>query len=89
MSLREILGTLQPQRTVSNPTGDIQNIVNTGVNATDPNALMQQYAANPKMDFVKAVQYVKEHGGDPKTVCYELLKQKGIDPTVVAKMIGK
>ena len=89
MSLREILGTLQPQRTVSNPTGDIQNIVNTGVNATDPNTLMQQYAANPKMDFVKAVQYVKEHGGDPKTACFDLFKERGFSSNIIPPIFGK
>lgn len=88
MSLPAILQQIQGNRQ-SNPMGDIQNIVNTGVSANNPNDAMTQFASNPKMDFKKATEYVKEHGGDPKTACMELLKERGINPDFISNLMKR
>lgn len=46
--------------------------------------MMQQ--RNPEL--MKAVNYVKEHGNDPKTALEELAKENGIDPSEIIKMIS-
>ena len=76
----------QPQ---NNFFSGVQNIINMAKAANgDQNALMTQLAAsNPKMK--EAVEYVKANGGDSKAACFKLLKEKGINPDDVAKMIGK
>ena len=93
MSLLGVIQKMQGNNTVlaSDPMGDIQGIVNTGMNANSTNDAMTQFAANPKMDFVKAAQYVKEHGGDPKAACAELFKEKGmnIDPNFIGSLMRK
>lgn len=66
-----------------------ESVIKPGMTATDADALMKQYASNPKMDFVKAAQYVKEHGGDPKTACFDLFKERGFDPGIIPPIFGK
>ena len=64
----------------------IKNVINSARAVNDPNVLMTQMAQNPNM--AQAIQYVKEHGGDPKTACMELLRSKGIDPGDISKMVS-
>ena len=54
----------------------------------DPNVLAMQLAqTNPHMK--EAIEYVKEHGGDPKTVCLDLVKQAGMNPGDISKMVSE
>ena len=88
MSLQGILQQIQASKQ-SNPMGDIQNIVNTGMTANSTNDAMTQFASNPKMDFQKAAEYVKAHGGDPKTACMELMKERGINPDFISNLMKR
>ena len=42
--------------------------------------------SNPQL--MQAVNYVKEHGNDPKAAFEALAKEKGIDPNEIIKMIS-
>lgn len=65
----------------------LRKFVDSAKAVKDPNVLMAQLAqTNPHMK--EAVDYVKDHGGDPKTVCLDPLKQNGIDPGDVSKMVS-
>ena len=92
MSLQGILQQIQGSNQASNPMGDIQNIVNTGMSAANANDAMAQFAANPKMDFAKAAQYVKDNGGDPKAACMKMLSEhsiNGIDPNFISNLMKR
>lgn len=47
-------------------------------NAGDPQALMRHMMQN-NPGIAKAMDYVKQHGGDPKAACEALAKEKGFD----------
>lgn len=89
MSLPGILQQLnQNSPKQPNMLDGIKNLIDMAKATGDKDILVQQLAQNnPNMQ--KAVDYVKANGGDPKTACYELLRQRGIDPTAVEKMMGK
>lgn len=94
MSLPQILQQINRSKgipdtgIINNPFMDgVRNIVNMAKTAGNKDMLMQQLAAqNPNMK--QAVDYVKANGGDPKSACIGLLKQNGIDPNEISKMIG-
>lgn len=48
-------------------------------NADDPQALFQQMMQQRSPQLAQALDYVKQHGGDAKTACEALAKEKGID----------
>ena len=47
--------------------------------ARDPTTLIQELAAN-NPDMQKAIEYVRQNGGDPEKAFYKLAKEQGIDP---------
>ena len=65
----------------------LRKFIDSAKAVKDPNVLMAQLAqTNPHMK--EAVDYVKDRGGDPKTVCLDLLKRNGIDPGDISKMVS-
>lgn len=84
MNSQEILRLLTNKQNTSVLDG-IKSVISSAKAVNDPNALMEKMAANPNMS--KAIDYVKQHGGDPKAACFELLKSNGIDPNTVANLI--
>ena len=57
----------------------LRQMVQTIRNAKNPTALAEQMMRqNPNMR--RAMDYVRQHGGDPKSACYELARERGIDP---------
>ena len=46
--------------------------------------LQQMTAQNPQLK--QAVDYVNANGGDAKTACYKLAKEKGINPDEILQM---
>ena len=48
-------------------------------NAGDPQALLSQMMQQNNSGMAKAMDYVKQHGGDPKAACEALANEKGID----------
>lgn len=58
---------------------NLRQMVQTIRNAKNPTALAEQMMRqNPNMR--RAMDYVRQHGGDPKSACYELARERGIDP---------
>lgn len=55
--------------------------------AKDPQAYIQQMIQQNTPQLQQAMQYIKEHGNDPKTAFEALAKEKGIDPEEINKMI--
>ena len=71
-AILQMLGKQNPQ------FGQIKNMVAMIRNAGNPQALMQQMMQNnPAMS--QAVDYIRQHGNDPKTACEALAKEKGIN----------
>lgn len=94
MSLPQILQQINRSKGISDNgvinnsfMDGVRNIVNMAKAAGDKDVLMQQLAAkNPNIK--QAVDYVKANGGDPKTACMGLLKQNGINPDDISKIIS-
>lgn len=91
MSLPEILQRLgqsnnNPAVTTNPMLTGIRNLINNAKAVNNKDILMQQMANNPNMK--RAIDYVKENGGDPKTACMNLLRQNGIDPNDITNLVG-
>lgn len=63
-------------------------MVNAVKSIRDPQALLAQMMQQRNPQLMQAVNYVKEHGSDPRTAFEELAKEKGIDPSEIIKMIS-
>jgi D-arabinose 1-dehydrogenase-like Zn-dependent alcohol dehydrogenase len=50
----------------------------------NPQAVVGQMMGNNEQ-LQQVMQYIREHGGDPKSAFYELAKEKGVDPFGVLK----
>lgn len=48
-------------------------------------ALNQMATSNPMLK--QAVEYIKQNGGDARTACYNLAREKGIDPTAILNQL--
>lgn len=46
--------------------------------AGDPQALLNQMMQQRNPQLMQALDYVKQHGGDPKAACESLAREKGI-----------
>ena len=81
MALPQILQMLSGQSTPLSQTpqlGQLRQMIGMIKNAGNPQALMQQMMQN-NPGLVKAMDYVKQHGNDPKAACEALAKEKGIN----------
>ena len=47
--------------------------------AGNPQALMQQMLQQQSPQLAQALEYVRQHGGDPRAACEALAKEKGVD----------
>lgn len=56
-------------------------------NMKNPQAMLEQMIAQRNPQFMQAMDYVKQNGGDPKAAFEKLAAEKGIDPAEVEKMI--
>ena len=59
--------------------GHLRQMIGMIKNAGDPQALLSQMMQQSNPGFVKAMDYVKQHGGDPKAACEALAQEKGIN----------
>ena len=59
--------------------GQLRQMVSMIKNAGNPQALMQQMMQQNNPGLAKSMEYVKQHGNDPKTACEALAKEKGIN----------
>lgn len=63
----------------------IKNMMSMLKSAGNPQMMLQQMMSqNPQ--FKQAVDYVNANGGDAKTACYKLAKEKGINPDEILQM---
>ena len=82
MALPAILQMLSGQSTPLSQTpqlGQLRQMISMMKNAGDPQALMQQMMQQNNPGLAKAMDYVKQHGNDPKAACEALAKEKGIN----------
>ena len=63
----------------------IRKTIQTLKAAKDPQALMQQMMMQRNPNMQKAMQYVREHGNDPKAAFENLAREKGFDPDEIMK----
>ena len=82
MALPQILQMLSGQSTPLSQTpqlGQLRQMISMMKNAGNPQALMQQMMQQNNPGLAKAMDYVKQHGNDPKAACEALAKEKGIN----------
>ena len=53
--------------------------------ANNPQAMLQQMMTNNRPEMQKAMEYVKQHGNDPKAACEALAKEQGFDLDEIMK----
>lgn len=58
--------------------GQLRQMIGMIRNAGDPQALLNQMMQQRSPQLMQAIDYVKQHGGDPKAACESLAKEKGI-----------
>lgn len=64
----------------------IKNMMSMLKSAGNPQMMLQQMTAqNPQ--FKQAVDYVNANGGDAKTACYKLAKEKGVNADEILQML--
>lgn len=85
MALPAILQQLQSIPT--NKLGQIKNAIGMLKASRNPQAMIQQMMSQNNPSMQKAMQYVQEHGGDPKAAFEALAKEQGIDPEEIKKML--
>ena len=65
----------------------IRKTIQTLRSAKDPQALMQQMMMQRNPNMQRAMQYVREHGNDPKAAFESLAKEKGFDPEEIINLL--
>lgn len=58
--------------------GQLRQMIGMIRNAGDPQALLNQMMQQRSPQLMHAIDYVKQHGGDPKAACESLAREKGI-----------
>ena len=83
MALPAILQMLSGQTMNGSPQipqlGQLRQMISMMKNAGDPQALMQQMMQQRSPQLAQALDYVKQHGGDPRAACEALAKEKNIN----------
>lgn len=83
--MNPMLAALNQNRMAQN-LQPIKNMMSMLRSAGNPQMMLQQMTAqNPQ--FKQAVDYVNANGGDAKTACYKLAKEKGINPDEILQML--
>ena len=82
MALPAILQMLSGQSTPlsQNPQLEqLRQMIGMIKNAGDPQALFRQMIQQNNPALSQAMDYINQHGGDPKAACEALAQEKGID----------
>jgi hypothetical protein len=85
MALPQILQQLGTNSQQIPDLEPIRKTIQTLRSAKDPQALMQQMMMQRNPNMQKAMQYVREHGNDPKAAFENLAREKGFDPDEIMK----
>ena len=59
--------------------GQLRQMIGMIKNAGDPQALFRQMIQQNNPALSQAMDYINQHGGDPKAACEALAQEKGID----------
>ena len=81
------LGSQQIQNPQPNMIGSIKNAIDTVKSIGDPSKIMEMLLQNKNPAIAKAMDYIKQNGGDAETACKKLLQENGIDPAEVMTFI--
>ena len=57
----------------------IRQMIGTLKSAGNPQAIVQQMLQQRSPQLTQALDYIKQHGGDPKAACEALAQEKGIN----------
>lgn len=71
----------------SNGLKQIQQIVQQFRSLSNPQAALQQMMQQRNPSMMQALDYVRQHGNDPKAAFQSLAQERGIDPTEIEKMM--
>ena len=58
--------------------GQLRQMIGMIRGASDPQALLSQMIQQRNPQMMQALEYVKQHGGNPKAACEALAQEKGI-----------
>lgn len=71
----------------SNGLGQIRQIVQQFRSLSNPQAALQQMMQQRNPAMMQALDYVRQHGNDPKAAFQSLAQERGIDPAEIEKMM--
>lgn len=67
-------------------TNQLKQLIGTIKSAGNPQAMMNQMIqSNP--NYRKAMEYINQNGGDPKSAFYNLAQERGVDPNEILNML--
>ena len=75
-SILQMLNKNQPTL----PIQQIRQMIGTIRNANNPQALLEQMMRQNNPALSKAMDYIKQNGGDPKQAFEKLAAEKGVNP---------
>ena len=78
MALPAILQMLGGQSAQMPQLGQLRQMIGMIRGASNPQALLSQMIQQSNPAMMQALDYVKQHGGNPKAACEALAKEKGI-----------
>ena len=72
--------TPQILQMLQNPQlGQLRQMIGALRSAGNPQALLQQMMQQRSPQMAQALDYIKQHGGDPRATCEALAAERGID----------
>ena len=78
MALPAILQILGGQSAQMPQLGQLRQMIGMIRGASNPQALLSKMIQQSNPAMMQALDYVKQHGGNPKAACEALAKEKGI-----------
>ena len=78
-AILQMLGGQSTQLSQNPQLGQLRQMIGAIRSAGNPQALMQQMMQQNNPALARAVDYIKQHGNDPKAACEALAKEKGIN----------
>ena len=78
MALPAILQMLGGQSAQTPQLGQLRQMIGMIRGASNPQALLSQMIQQSNPAMIQAIDYIRQHGGNPKAACEALAKEKGI-----------
>lgn len=67
--------------------GQIKQLITNLRSLRDPQSALQQMMQQRSPQLAQAMDYVRNHGNDPKAAFEALAKERGIDPAEIESML--